>query len=106
MKLHFQDLLTETSGVQNFKYIISRYGQKIFWIMLLLVLYIQLRYECEEAIYDIDTLKRELNDVRFTSIARWGELTGMNKPEIVRRKVEESNVHLSTSTEPPVILDH
>jgi hypothetical protein len=105
MKLNFQDLMTETTGIRNFKTILSHYGGKIFCIILALVFYIQLRYECEEAIYDIDVLKRELDEARFTDIARWGELTGMNKPEIVRRKVEESHVQLTTSTEPPIALD-
>ncbi len=82
-----------------------RYSKKIFCVVILLILYINLRYECEEAIYRIDKLKVELKDLRYTSIARWGELTGKNKPEIIRRKVSENHVNLITSDEPATIID-
>jgi hypothetical protein len=105
MKLNLQKLISETTGETLSEDFYMHHSKRIFVVVILLILYINLRYECEEAIYDIDSLKRELDDVRFTSIARWGELTGMNKPEIVRHRVEESNVHLTTSNEPAVTLD-
>lgn len=83
----------------------QRHSKKIFCVIVLLILYINLRYECDEALFRINKLKRELADTRYTSIARWGELTGKNKPETVRRKVAESHVRLITSDEPPTVIE-
>lgn len=77
---------------------------KMIVIGILLMGYIDLRYEYESAIYKLGTLKKELDEVRYTSIARWGELTGKNKPEVVRLKVAESNVELIPTDEPPILV--
>ena len=81
-----------------------RYGQRIFVFILLATFYINLRHECEKSIYNIDKLKQELDDARYTSIAKWGELTKMNKPETVRQRVAESSVSLIPGNEPPILL--
>lgn len=77
---------------------------KIIIIVILLMSYIDLRYEYEDAIYRLGQLKTELDEVRYTSIARWGELTGKNKPEVVRQKVAESDVQLISTDEPPILV--
>lgn len=81
------------------------YGQRLFVVLILVTFYINLRFNCEKSMYVIDELKRELNDARYTSIAKWGELTRKNKPETVRKRVEESSVSLLPGDEPPVLLD-
>lgn len=77
---------------------------KIIIVGILLMSYIDLRYEYEEAIYRLGQIKTELDEVRYTSIARWGELTGKNKPEVVRMKVAESDVQLISTDEPPILV--
>lgn len=77
---------------------------KIIIVGILLMVYIDLRYEYEDAIYQLGKLKTELDEVRYTSIARWGELTGKNKPEVVRLKVAESKVELIPANEPPILV--
>lgn len=77
---------------------------KIIIVGILLMVYIDLRYEYEDAIYQLGKLKTELDEVRYTSIARWGELTGKNKPEVVRLKVAESKVELIPTNEPPILV--
>lgn len=76
---------------------------KIFFLMFLGYGYIMLGYQYEDAIIKLGRLHDELEEARYTSIATWGELTGKNKPEIVRAKISE-NVQLITSDEPFYIL--
>ena len=77
---------------------------KLLLVVVLALNYMNLRYECEASLFRIAELKKELADARYTSIARWGELTGLNKPDVVRRKVETSHVHLIAPDEPPVVV--
>ncbi len=77
---------------------------KMIILGILLMSYIDLRYEYESAIYELGKLKTQLDEVRYTSIARWGELTGKNKPEVVRLKVAESDIELIPTDEPPILV--
>lgn len=78
--------------------------QKILFIIILLISYIQLRYEYEDHIIAIARLKNERNDVRYTSIEKWGDLTTRNRPEVIKEKVADSDVDLIESDEPVVII--
>ena len=78
--------------------------QKILFIIILLISYIQLRYEYEDHIIAIARLKNERNDVGYTSIEKWGDLTTRNRPEVIKEKVADSDVDLIESDEPVVII--
>lgn len=78
---------------------------RILVVIILLLSYIQLRYEYEDSLANINALKRERNDVRYTSIEKWGILTLRNRPEEIRSKVASSEVKLIQSDEPPVIIE-
>ncbi|MBQ0056376.1 MAG: hypothetical protein KBT20_01860 [Bacteroidales bacterium] len=77
---------------------------KVILVLFLLYSYVQLRYEYEQTIAEIGELKRTLSDVRYTSIATWGELTSKNKPEIVRSKISD-NAKLISADEPPIKIE-
>lgn len=77
---------------------------KAFLLLFLIYSFIQMRYTYEETISDIGKLKTELADVRYTSIATWGELTSKNKPEIVKSKISE-NANLIAADEPPIEVE-
>ena len=83
----------------------EQHSGKIIMVIILLLSYIQLRYEYEERILSIGRLKVERNDVRYTSIEKWGVLTTSNRPEAIRAKVANSDVQLIDSDERPVIID-
>lgn len=78
-------------------------GKAIF-VMFLIYMFIQMRYTYEETISEIGELKTELADVRYTSIATWGELTSKNKPDVVKSKISES-ADLVAADEPPVEVE-
>ena len=79
----------------------KRHWLKVGTLVIVAWCYIDLRYECEQAIVESTRLQEQLNDVRYTTITRWGELTGKNKPEIIRRKVAEADVELHATDDPP-----
>ena len=97
-------VLSEDESPFGMKFYEQHFG-KIVVVIILLLSYIQLRYEYEERILSIGQLKRELNDVRYTSIEKWGRLTMQNRPEAIRARVAESEVPLIDSDEPPVMLE-
>lgn len=74
---------------------------KIILVLFLLYSHVQMRYTYEQSISEISALKKQLADVRYTSIATWGELTSKNKPEIVRSKISD-NAQLISADEPPI----
>ena len=84
------------------KKFIEQYLGRILVVIILLMGNIQLRYDYENCIYNIGKLKAERNDVRYTSIEKWGILTGKNRPEVIRQKVASSSVNLIESDEPPI----
>lgn len=77
---------------------------KVIIIVFLLYSYIQMRYTYEETISQLGQLKTELADVRYTSIATWGELTSKNKPEAVKNRISE-DANLIAADEPPIEVD-
>lgn len=91
----------DDSSFMNRAFIEQHLG-KILMTVILLLTYIQLRYEYEDRILSIANLKTELNDVRYTSVEKWGRLTQKASPEVIRAKVAESTVNLIESDEPPV----
>lgn len=81
---------------QNFKTILIAF--------ILLTCYIQMRYEYENDLLAIGRLKDERNDLRYTCIEKWSILTALNRPEVIKRKVAQSQVKLVESDERPIIV--
>lgn len=85
---------------------LEKHFGKILIVIILLLCHIQLRYEYEDRILHIAQLKRERNDVRYTSIEKWGILTLRNRPEVIKAKVAASGLQLKECDEPPVRIDN
>lgn len=83
---------------------ISNNFGSILTLLFLLMAFVELRYECEEKLTEIASLKRELNDVRYTSIERWGDLTTLNNRVNIRKTIIKNNINLIESDEPAVKL--
>ena len=90
------------SGGKEF---LHRNFKKILVVVLLLMGFIQLRYEYEDSLSEISKLKAQRNDQRYTSIEKWGILTMKNRPEYIIEQVAKSDIELIESDEPPVIID-
>lgn len=104
------DIFDEVSGIiqsndSSGKEFLHRNFGKILVVILLLMSYIQLRYEYEECLTEINRLKITRNDQRYTSIEKWGILTLKNRPEHIIEEVSKNNIELIESDEPPVTID-
>lgn len=94
-------VIDEDKSFMNRAFIEKNFG-KIVLVIILLLTYIQMRYEYEDRIVTIAKLKRELSDIRYTSVEDWGRLTKAARPEVIREKIRQNNVELIESDEPPV----
>lgn len=94
-------LIDEDKSFMNRAFIEKNFG-KIVFVIILLLTYIQMRYEYEDRILNIGNLKRELSDIRYTSVEDWGRLARDARPEVIREKIRTSNVELIESNDPPV----
>lgn len=104
------NIFDEISGIiqnndSSGKEFVHRNFGKILVVILLLLSYIQLRYEYEDCLSEINKLKLERNDQRYTSIEKWGILTLKNRPEHIIEEVSKNNIELISSDEPPVIIN-
>ncbi len=104
------NIFDEVSGIlgsndSSGKEFLHRNFGKILVVILLLMSYIQLRYEYEDCLTEISRLKAQRNDQRYTSIEKWGILTLKNRPEHIIEEVSKSNIELIESDEPPVEVD-
>lgn len=94
-------LIDEDKSFMNRAFIEKNFG-KIVCVIILLLTYIQMRYEYEDRILNIGDLKRELADIRYTSVEDWGRLAKEARPETIREKVRTRNVELKECDAPPV----
>lgn len=99
----FGKLISNEDSLINKKFIEQNF-KKIIIAIILLMSYIQLRYNYENHLVNIGKLKQERNDVRYTSIEKWSILTVRNRPDVIRAKVAQTSVQLRESNESPVIV--
>jgi len=97
-------VIEDDNALFNKEFYEKHFG-KILIVIILLMSYVQLRYEYEDCLVTINQLKKERNDLRYTSIEKWGELTQRNRSEDIRRQVAASEVKLIESDERPVRVD-
>ncbi|MDR2954018.1 MAG: hypothetical protein LBV43_02950 [Prevotella sp.] len=72
----------------------------IVTVFIILVLYISNRYSCIEKRAKIESLQRELKDVKYESSAIASELIGVSRETKVEEMVKKSGVDISQPKEP------
>lgn len=73
----------------------------ILFLVLLALLYIANRYQAEKVVREIDALKTEVKDLRAEEITTASELMNLNRPSNVENLVNQKQLGLTLSTEPP-----
>jgi hypothetical protein len=76
----------------------------ILFISFLAVLYIGNRYHAEKIIRKIDKLQVEVQDLRAESIITASELMFISKQSEVLKMVNQKNLNLKESVEPPILI--
>lgn len=86
------NILAEDIIVKNTRFII------VFIIILLL--YISNRFSCIDKMSQIETLQRELKDVKYESLTISAKLVGVSRETKVESLVKSKGVDIQLNTEP------
>lgn len=85
-------ILTEDFFLKN-----TRFMLVVFVIM---VLYISNRYSCIAKMAEIESLKKELKDVKYESLTISSDLTGISRQTQVQTLIDNNGLELKTPSVP------
>ena len=75
----------------------------LFLIMVLIIIYINNRYECQLQLIEIDNLKKELIDIKYDALTRSSELMERSRQSRIEEYIATKESDLQTSTNPPSV---
>ena len=73
-------------------------------IMVLTILYINNRYECQQEMIEIDRLKKELTDIKYDALTRSSELMEKSRQSRIEEYISSEESHLETATSRPYLI--
>ena len=73
-------------------------------IMVLTILYIDNRYECQQEMIEIDRLKKELTDIKYDGLTRSSELMEKSRQSRIEEYISAAGSHLETATNRPYLI--
>ena len=73
-------------------------------IMVLTILYIDNRYECQQEMIEIDRLKKELTDIKYDALTRSSELMEKSRQSRIEEYISAEGSHLETATNRPYLI--
>ena len=76
----------------------------LFLIMVLIIIYINNRYECQLQLIEIDNLKKELIDIKYDALTRSSELMERSRQSRIEEYIATKESDLQTSTNRPYLL--
>ena len=76
----------------------------LFLIMVLIIIYINNRYECQLQLIEIDNLKKELIDIKYDALTRSSELMERSRQSRIEEYISTEESHLETATNRPYLI--
>ena len=73
----------------------------MFVIFLMLVANISVRFKTAKVLREVDTLEREVKELRAHSITMAAEVIKLTRPSEILDRIKHSNLGLENSKEPP-----
>ena len=73
-------------------------------IMVLTILYIDNRYECQQEMIEIDRLKKEWTDIKYDALTRSSELMEKSRQSRIEEYISAAGSHLETATNRPYLI--
>jgi len=106
----FSDIKSSTvRDILNGNILTKRFFQKqyglIIMIAVLVFLYVDNRYQCENQQAREIELKKKIQDVKYESLTISAELMEISRQSNVMKKVNESGLPLVESTTPPIVIE-
>lgn len=87
------------------KKFVRRQFKLLLLIAVLLIIYIDNRYNCEKHIAQEVKLKQELQDIKFESLTISAELTELSRRTYVLNYIQSRNLDLRESTVAPTVIN-
>jgi len=104
MKINLKEIRKNTMHVLSGSILTTDFFLKntrfIFVIFIIIILYISNRYSCISKMAEIQSLERELKDVKYESLSISTELTSISRQSQVQSLIEKNGVELKASKEP------
>ena len=82
----------------------KRQTNLLILIMVLTILYIDNRYECQQEMIEIDRLKKELIDIKYDALTRSSELMEKSSQSRIEEYISTEESHLETATNRPYLI--
>jgi len=106
----FSDIKSSTvRDILNGNILTKKFFQKqyglIIMIAVLVFLYVDNRYQCENQQAREIELKKKIQDVKYESLTISAELMEISRQSNVMKKVNESGLPLVESTTPPIVIE-
>ncbi len=76
----------------------------LFLITVLVIVYINNRYECQQQLIEIDNLKKQLTDIKYDALTRSSELMERSRQSRIEEYIATKESDLQTSTHPPYLI--
>ncbi len=76
----------------------------LFLVTVLIIIYINNRYECQQQLIEIDNLKKELTDIKYDALTRSSELMKRSRQSRIEEYFATKESDLQTSTNPPYLI--
>ena len=82
----------------------KRQTSLLILIMVLTILYINNRYECQQEMIEIDRLKKELTDIKYDALTRSSELMEKSRQSRIEEYISTEESPLETATSRPYLI--
>ncbi len=81
-----------------------RQARLLVLIMVLVIFYINNRYECQKQLIEIDRLEKELTDVKYDALTRKSELMERSRQSKIEEFIKKTDSELQIATNPPYLI--
>lgn len=81
-----------------------RQAKLLVLIMVLVIFYINNRYECQQLMIRIEELKKELTDIKYDALTRSSELMEHSRQSRIEEYISTRESDLQTATNPPYLI--
>lgn len=81
-----------------------RQAKLLVLIMVLVIFYINNRYECQQLMIRIEELKKELTDIKYDALTRSSELMEHSRQSRIEEYIATQHSDLQSATTPPYLI--
>ncbi|HIZ33497.1 MAG TPA: hypothetical protein H9814_08185 [Candidatus Bacteroides merdigallinarum] len=81
-----------------------RQAKLLVLIMVLVIFYINNRYECQQLMIRIEELKKDLTDIKYDALTRSSELMEHSRQSRIEEYIATQHSDLQSATTPPYLI--